>query len=72
MRSDLLTLFGDLVDRSDNRRDRTDESAPAPQVFFAPTGETTPMTVRFAKDRRLWIITLEGGGDVKVAQNDAG
>jgi len=47
-----------------------DDEAPAPVIFFTPTGETTPLHLRFSARRRFWTLDLDNGGKVSVARDD--
>ncbi|MEM9616567.1 MAG: GspH/FimT family pseudopilin [Pseudomonadota bacterium] len=44
-----------------------DEEAPAPSVFFAPTGETTPLEADFKSRRGNITVTLDAAGAVTMA-----
>ncbi len=43
----------------------------APDIFFSPTGETTPMKVELRSKRRLWIVEMDAGGAIQVIRDDA-
>jgi len=49
--------------------ENSDDGA-APVIFFTPTGETTPLHLRFAARRRFWTLDLDSGGKVSVARDD--
>lgn len=46
-----------------------DEEAPAPAVFFAPTGETTPLEADFKSRRGNVTVTLDAAGNVTMASS---
>jgi len=47
-----------------------DDDTPAPVIFFTPTGETTPLHLRFSARRRFWTLDLNSSGKVSVARDD--
>lgn len=50
--------------------DHNDEGAPAPNVFFTPTGETTALDVDFVSRRARMKLSLDHAGGLKVIRND--
>lgn len=46
-----------------------DEEAPAPAVFFAPTGETTPLEADFKSRRGNVTVTLDAAGNVTMGSS---
>lgn len=52
----------------DNARSSNSE-APAPTIFFSPTGEATPFRAQFRNTRNIQIIDLSDTGEVSI-RND--
>ena len=46
-----------------------DNDAPAPTVFFTPTGETTALIAEFKTRRGDMSVTLDRAGNIKAARN---
>ena len=51
----------------ENPRDK-DKEAPAPSVFFTPTGETTPLDAKFVSRRGNVSVSLDAAGNVTMEQ----
>lgn len=52
--------------RNEERRgDPRDDDAPAPNIFFSPTGETTALTVSFTTRRAQATLILDHAGVLK-------
>ena len=52
--------------RNEERRaDPRDDGAPAPNVFFLPTGETTALSVSFTTRREQATLSLDNAGALK-------
>ena len=49
----------------ENPRER-DKEAPAPSIFFTPTGETTPLTAKFVSRRGDVSVSLDAAGNVTM------
>lgn len=49
----------------ENPRDK-EEEAPAPSVFFTPTGETTPLNAKFVSRRGNVSVSLDAAGNVTM------
>lgn len=47
------------------RRAEDETEQPKPNVFFAPTGETTPLQVLFHEREESFYVRLDGAGNVK-------
>jgi type II secretion system protein H len=50
--------------QSETKRDTEDR--PLPEIFFSPTGETTPFEIAFQERRARVSVTLDGAGGVEV------
>lgn len=51
----------------ENPREK-DKEAPAPSIFFTPTGETTPLTAKFVSRRGNISVSLDAAGNVTMEQ----
>ena len=73
--SDDVSVTFDLVDEARlNEPPETvddEDTAPAPNIFFTPTGETTPVSIEFIADRRRTVMRLGHAGDLEVVRHDS-
>jgi general secretion pathway protein H len=40
----------------------------APEIFFTPTGETTPLELIFQRNKQGWAVSMDRAGEVEVVE----
>ncbi|WDI31247.1 type II secretion system minor pseudopilin GspH [Hyphococcus flavus] len=70
--ADIAVAFAEEAPAKKNERDEQreeDEDKPNPAIRFTPTGETTPLEVRFQSARGSAIVVLDNVGKVRISKD---